>query len=79
MKRFVLLLAPAALLLAAPVAFAEHPCDFDGNGAFDLGDKDVLVAAQNSQPGDPAWVPEADRDGDGIISAVDIALCLRAE
>ncbi len=81
MKRFALLVATAALLLAAPTAFAEHPCDFDGNGAFDQPDRDVLIAAaaQNSTPGDPGWVPAADRDGDGIISLVDIGLCLRAQ
>ncbi len=79
MKRFALLIAIAALLLAAPTAFADHPCDFDGSGAFDQPDKDLLKAAQNSTPGDPGWVPEADRDGDGIISVVDIGLCLRAQ
>ena len=79
MKRFAMLLATAVLLLAAPSAFADHPCDFDGSGAFDQPDKEVLKAAQNSRAGDPGWVPEADRDGDGIITLVDIGLCLRAQ
>lgn len=79
MKWFASLLAVAGLLLVAPTALADHPCDFDGSGAFDQPDEDVLAAAQNSQPGDPGWVPAADRDGDGVISPVDIGLCLRAE
>ncbi len=78
MKLFAPLLAIAGLLLAAPSAFAEHPCDFDGSGAFDGPDKEVLKAAAHSRPGDPNWVPEADRDGDGVISGADIGLCLRA-
>ena len=81
MKRFALLIATAALLLTAPIAFAEHPCDFDGSGAFDQPDKEVLkaAAAQNATPGDPSWVPAADRDADGIITVIDIGLCLRAQ
>jgi hypothetical protein len=78
MKLFALLLATAGLLLAAPSAFADHPCDFDGSGAFDQTDKDLLKAAVHSRPGDSNWIPEADRDGDGVISAVDVGLCLRA-
>ena len=79
MKRFALLLVTAVMLLAAPTAFAEHPCDFDGSGAFDQPDKEILKAAQNATPGDSNWVPAADRDADGIITVVDIGLCLRAQ
>ena len=79
MKRFALLLATAVMLLSAPTAFAEHPCDFDGSGAFDQPDKEVLKAAQNATPGDSNWVAAADRDADGIITVVDIGLCLRAQ
>ena len=79
MKRFALLFATAVMLLAAPTAGAEHPCDFDGSGAFDQPDKEILKAAQNATPGDSNWVAAADRDADGIITVVDIGLCLRAQ
>jgi hypothetical protein len=79
MKRLVSLLFAAGLMLTASAALADHPCDFDGNGAFDQADKDVILAAQGTQPGDPGYIPQADLDGDEVISLVDVSLCLSAQ
>jgi hypothetical protein len=75
MKRMISLLAAAGLLLAAPLAFADdHPCDFDGNGAFDQADKDAILAVQGEVvvPGS-----DFDLDGDGVVSLRDVSICIQ--
>ena len=75
MKRVILLLSAAGLLLAAPMALADdHPCDFDGSGAFDQADKDAILAVQNQEvePGSTY-----DLDGDGIVSLRDVSICVQ--
>lgn len=73
MKRVVTLLAVLGLLLAAPLAFADHPCDFDGSGSFDQADKDAILAVQGEEvaPGSTF-----DLDGDGVVSLRDVSICL---
>ena len=72
LRRLRTLLMLAGLCLAAP-AFAYDPaCDYNGDGACDLADADIIRAAQNTPVGDPGFVAAADHDGDGIISPVDL-------
>ena len=75
MYRMTLLLVTAGLLIAAPSAFADdHPCDFDGSGAFDQSDKDAILAVQGEvvAPGSTF-----DLDGDGVVSLRDVSICIQ--
>jgi hypothetical protein len=46
-------------------------CDLNGDMVVDSADLNMLYMAFGSQAGDPAWLPAADYDGDGIITLVD--------
>jgi hypothetical protein len=42
--------------------------DLDGDGDVDGDDRDILRSALNTRTGDAGFIPEADYDGDGLIS-----------
>ena len=67
------LLAAAAgsmLLVAAPAIASEF--DYNGDGAVDDADQQIIEDARNTYTGHPDFVPAADHDGDGQISLVDL-------
>ncbi len=72
MRRFCTLLAITGLGLAAPVLADSSACDYNGDGACDRADEEIIKAAFGTQIGDPGFVAAADHDGDGIITAVDL-------
>ena len=75
MKRLTVGLATIALALVAPAAFAaDAACDYNGDGACDSADADIIMGAQGTQAGDPGFVAAADHDGDGVISLADAAI-----
>jgi len=63
--------AATAFLLAAPSAFAGTG-DYNGDGAVDDADKQIIMDARNTVAGDAGFVPAADHDGDGVISLIDV-------
>ena len=71
-----------ALLLLSSPAKADGPTldecvgDVDSDGDTDLTDLGILLAAWNSQPGDPNWDPRADLDGDGYVDTSDLGTVL---
>ena len=73
MKRLILLLATAGLVMMAPAALAGGSCDFDGNGACDDADRDLLMSLQGAARGDADFRDDVDLDDDGVISLVDAA------
>ncbi|MCZ6552655.1 MAG: hypothetical protein O7A67_02520 [SAR324 cluster bacterium] len=84
MKRLTTRLATIGLALmasaafVAPAAFAADPaCDYNGDGACDKADLDILMGAYGTQEGDPGFVAAADHDGDGAISMVDTLAFVR--
>jgi hypothetical protein len=46
--------------------------DLDDDGDVDQADLGVLLAAYDSQPGDPNWNADADIDGDGSVDQADL-------
>lgn len=76
MKRLYTLLTIAGFALAAPAFAGGSGCDYNGDGACDQADQDIIVAAQGTQEGDPGYVPAADLDGDGVISPADLSAFL---
>ncbi|MFN0136229.1 MAG: S8 family serine peptidase [Phycisphaerae bacterium] len=56
-----------------PVA---RPGDVDGDGAVDLTDLSMLLAAFGTCVGDPAYVAAADIDDDGCVGLSDLAVLL---
>jgi hypothetical protein len=50
--------------------------DIDGDGDTDHADLGALLAAWDSQPGDPTWNENADLDGDGHVSHADLGILL---
>jgi hypothetical protein len=75
MKRLVTLIATIGLTFAGSAAFAADPaCDYNGDGACDGADLDVVMGAQGTVSGDDGYVAAADHDGDGVISLVDAAI-----
>ena len=74
MKRAAILFAALGLFLAAPLALAGDPCDYNGDGVVDQTDGQLIqaAAAENSTEGDPLWNPMMDHDGDGVISLADV-------
>jgi len=75
LKALFLMLALLLVLavLAAPVAFAGVPGDYNGDGAVDDADKQIILDARNTVEGDEGFVPAADHNGDGVISLVDVS------
>lgn len=72
MKRLTAGLAVLGLLAAAPAALAAEEGDYNGDGKVDDADRDMIMAAMNTTPGDPGWLAAADHDGDGVISMIDV-------
>jgi hypothetical protein len=59
-------------------ARSEIRVDLDFDGLVDEGDRDAFVRAFGRSEGDPAYLPEADFDGDGAITIVDYQRWLAA-
>ena len=76
MKRWTLTFATLGLLLAAPAALAAEG-DFNGDGAANEADREILVAAVGTTAGDEGFLAAADHDGDGTITLVDVGYFLR--
>jgi plastocyanin len=55
-------------------------CQGDANldGKVDMQDVAIVLAALNTQPGDPGWNPAADINGNGIVTQADLALVINA-
>ena len=67
----------AVALLAAPaVAFGQCPGDINGDGAVDLGDLAILLAAYDQCDGDPYYNPDADLNDDDCVDLSDLAILL---
>lgn len=77
MKRVTTILAMLCFALAAPAAFADETCDYDGSGVCDADDQAIIMAAQGTQVGEAGYEPAADHDGDGVISLADLAIFLQ--
>lgn len=56
----------------------QVPCpgDVDGDGDTDHSDLGGLLSVWDSEPGDPAWDPNADLDGDGRVGHGDLGILL---
>ncbi len=52
--------------------------DLNGDGTVDTADQARVNAALGSRPGSVAWDPDADLDGDGIVTARDRKLLAQA-
>jgi hypothetical protein len=74
MKRLVTLIATIGLTFAGSAFAADPACDYNGDGACDGADLDVVMGAQGTVSGDNDYVAVADHDGDGVISLVDAAI-----
>lgn len=49
------------------------PChDFDGSGAVDAGDLQLITGHWRQRAGNPGWDPRFDLDGDGDVDVADI-------
>lgn len=48
--------------------------DYNQDGIVGLPDRAILLAAFGSSPGQPAWNPLVDHDGDGTITEADLAI-----
>ena len=73
MKRLLSMFTMAGLLVAAPVALAAAPGDYNDDGVVDDTDKAIIFDAVGTKEGDPGFVPAADHDGDGVISLADVS------
>jgi len=49
--------------------------DVNRDGKIDRKDIDLIIAASRSRPGDPGWNPDADLNMDGVVDALDLAIC----
>ena len=71
MTRVTSFLLALGLIFAAPAALAIEG-DYNGDGVVDQTDQDMLTDAMMTTEGDPDFLPEADHDGDGVISLRDV-------
>jgi len=76
MSRAIALLASLGLLLGAGSAFAAEG-DFNGDGAVDAADQQILLDAVGSAEGDANYLPAGDADGDGVITLQDVGYFLK--
>jgi hypothetical protein len=67
----------AVFFAGAAVAGNSCDTDYNGDGATDTADVEILQAALGTQNGDDAFVAQADLDGDGFISVKDYGIMLR--
>ena len=72
-------LATACAVLFAGVAVAGDDCntDYNGDGATDHVDVEMLEGALGTASGDDDFLAQADHDGDGFITVADFAVLLR--
>ena len=68
--------AASLFLLVAPAAFAGAG-DYNDDGVVDDADKQIILDARNTSPGDPGFVPAADHDGDGVVSLRDVSTFMK--
>lgn len=78
MLRFVSILCAMGLMLVAPAALANGSGDCNGDGVVNGDDIEIVRGALNTTDGDDGFVAEADTDGDGTISLVDLNNVLNA-
>ena len=81
MMRFlgrVLLVVAASTFFAAPAAFAGLTGDYNNDGVVDDTDKQIILDARNTSPGDPGFVATADHDGDGVITLRDVSTFMKS-
>lgn len=50
------------------------PWDLNDDGVVDDADRDILMAAYESRPGDANWNPAADFNNDGVVDLLDLAV-----
>jgi len=65
------------MFLAGP-SLAQDSCetDFNGDGATDASDVEILQAALGSFEGDDNFVAAVDLDGDGAVNVADYGIML---
>ena len=64
------------LLVVAPAIASEF--DYNGDGAVDDADQQIILDARNTYTDHPDFVPAADHDGDGQISLRDVHEFMKA-
>ena len=71
-------LVVAGVMLFANASFAQHSCDtdFNGDGATDPADFEILKAAYGSSEGDDNFVAAADLNQDGSVTTLDYRIML---
>jgi hypothetical protein len=63
------------LLLGGASAYAyDAEFDYNGDGANDAGDLELIQAAFNTAEGVAGYDPAFDHDGDGVVSGTDIVI-----
>jgi hypothetical protein len=62
------------MLCGASAQAADAEFDYNGDGAVDAADMELIKAAFNSAEGDEDFNPIFDHDGDGFVGGSDIAL-----
>ncbi len=77
MLRLLSILCATGLMLAAP-AWAGGSGDCDGDGGVTGADAECARELINLTEGDDGFVADADMDGDGVISVVDLSAILNA-
>jgi hypothetical protein len=76
MTRATALLAALGLVvMGAGSAFAAEG-DYNGDGAVDAADQQMLVDAIGTVEGDDGYLAAGDHDGDGVISLQDVGYFL---
>lgn len=65
-------------LVAAPAAWAGGSGDCNGDGNVDRADAAIAKDAVGTVSGDSGFIPEADVDGDGVITVADLTAILNA-
>jgi hypothetical protein len=77
MTRATALLAALGLVvIGAGSALANG--DVNADGVVDAADQQIVVDALGTADGDPGFVPEADLDGDGVITLQDVGQLLQS-
>ena len=72
MTRLIPLLTGLAILLTVPGALAADLGDLNNDGGVDTADAELAADALGAVEGDEDFLPEADMDGDGVISLADV-------